>query len=485
MQLSRRELFLAAAAPLAARAGLGQTLPRGKNILVLGAGLAGLSAAYELAKKGYRVTVIEARDRIGGRVKTLSKAFRDGQHVELGGETIGDGYKRFLGYADLFGIKYEVVPSSFATGGTVADLQKRIATSALIGGKLYPSGSVLDANPYNLTPGELGDLPPTQLFRHIAAIGAELRSDPGRLAAYDAMSLAEALRKRGVSDAMIRLMNISLNYNSIETVSMGGILWESRKRASVGTKAIRVTDGNDQVPAALHSAAEKLGVKFVLNAKVSRIEYTNLAAKVVVGSGGTGKEFAADRVIATIPFSVLRDVRFSPELPAQKQRTINELAYTKITKVFIQAKRAGWDERDLGSTVWTDTPCERIFNAAGKRGDEHGIFTIWTDGEGAAEPEKLSNKARIDWGKKNLGSALPFIKNTMEEAETKSWTNDEFVRGAYSHFMVGQLAAIQPHLKTAVGPIHFAGEHTAENAPGMEGALESAERVVKEVSSSV
>ena len=73
------------------------------------------------------------------------------------------------------------------------------------------------------------------------------------------------------------------------------------------------------------------------------------------------------------------------------------------------------------------------------------------------------------------------MKKQIETGATKSWTNDEFVRGAYSHLTVGQLEKLQPNLKTAVGNIHFAGEHTAENAPGMEGALESAERVVSEI----
>ncbi len=96
-------------------------------------------------------------------------------------------------------------------------------------------------------------------------------------------------------------------------------------------------------------------------------------------------------------------------------------------------------------------------------------------------PEKLSDKSRINWGEKEFVKALPFMKNSIETGATKSWTNDEFVRGAYSHFTIRQLKELQPNLKTAVGNIHFAGEHTAEFAPGMEGALESAERVVKEI----
>ena len=479
MKLTRRELVLSTTAGIVSSKAFGQTKP---HIFILGAGLSGLSSALQLARKGFTVTIIEARDRIGGRVLSLRKPFRDGQYVELGGETIGDGYKRFLGYADEFGIKYEAVSAEIGTGGTVADLQKRIATSAVLKGKLYPAGSTLDSNPYNLSATEAAELPPTLLIKHIVSMAAEVRANPAKLAEYDAMSLAAALRKRGVSDEMIRLMNISLNYNSIETVSMGGILWESRRRASVGTKAIRVIGGNDQLPAALYQAVLKAGVKVVLESKVTDISWADARATVTFQNKKRKSEkVVADKIICTIPFSVLRNVRFTPSLPQTKQRAINELSYTHITKVFLQAKRSEWDSRNLGSSVWTDTPCERIFNAAGKKGDERGIFTIWSDGIGATEPEKLSDDKRIVWGKKMFGETLPFMRSGIESGATKSWTNDEFVRGAYSHFTVGQLTALQPHIKTPVGQIYFAGEHTAENAPGMEGALESAERVVAEI----
>jgi monoamine oxidase len=312
-------------------------------------------------------------------------------------------------------------------------------------------------------------------------MAAEVRANPSKLFEFDQISLAEALRKRGVSNEMIRLMNISLNYNDIEMVSVGGILWESRRRSSAGTKAIHINGGNDSVPKALFENSIKSGAKVILNARVKQISQTEKSVKVLFEKSGRVETLEAEKLICTIPFSVLREINFAPNLPEAKAKAIRELAYTRITKVFLQTKRAEWDKQNLGSSIWTDTPCERIFNASGKRGDERGIFTIWTDGSGANLPDKLSDKARINWGKKEFARALPFMKNQIETGATKSWTNDEFVRGAYSHFTVGQLKNLQSHLKTAVGRIHFAGEHTAENTPGMEGALESAERVVGEI----
>ena len=475
MNLSRREFIFSTTAAFFPAKFFAQ---KRQSVIVLGAGLSGLSAAFELARGGFDVVILEARNRIGGRVQTLREPFKDNQSVELGGELIGDGYKRFLNYAKKFDIKYEEVSGATETGGSVTNLNKGIGTSAILKGKIYPIGSNLSANDYNLTDNEL---PPTVLIKNIVAMAGEVRANPSKLFEFDQISLAEALRKRNVSNEMIRLMNISLNYNDIETVSAGGILWESRRRISAGTKAIHIIGGNDLIPQALFENAVKSGARVVLDAKVKQISQTEKTVKVSFVQKGKTISLEADKLICTIPFSVLRDIEFQPALPETKAKAIKELAYTRITKVFLQARRENWDKQNLGSFVWTDTPCERIFNASGKRGDARGIFTLWMDGSGAEIPEKLSDKARINWGKKEFASALPMMKKQIETGATKSWTNDEFVRGAYSHFTVGQLKELQPVLKTSVGNIHFAGEHTAENAPGMEGALESAERVVREI----
>jgi len=482
MKVGRREFLLASGASILARPI--RVLSQAKRrVIIAGAGLSGLSAAYELAKLGFEITIVEGRNRIGGRVRTLREPFRDNQSVELGGELIGDGYKRFLSYAVEFGIGFEELSNQTETGGSVANLQKGIGTSAILNGKLFPVGSILESNPYDLNGDEAKNLPPTLLFKHLSTMAAEVRANPAKISEYDRISLAEALRKRGVSTEMIRLMNISLNYNDIEKVSAGGILWESRRRISAGAKPVKITGGNDSIPRALFENAQKLGVKFIFNAKIKLISRDANSVKVsLTNDKGKTDTLAAEKLICTIPFSVLREVAFTPALPDAKAKAIRELAYTRITKVFLQARRENWDKSNLGSSIWTDTPCERIFNASGKRGERLGIFTIWTDGGGAAVPEKLNDRTRIEWGKKEFVKALPLMENTIETAATKSWTNDEFARGAYSHFTVGQLTNLQPHLKTAVGAIHFAGEHTAENAPGMEGALESAERVIREIS---
>lgn len=479
MKLNRRQFIGTVGIGLFARPIFAQTKTR---VIIAGAGLAGLSAAYELSQRGYKVTVIEGRDRIGGRVFTLKQPFVDGQFVELGGELVGDGYKRMLGYAKKFNVPFEEIPSEFETGGSVTNLQSGIGTTAILKGKLYPIGSNLEPHPYNLQGEEAKMLPPSLLIRHLRLMAREVAGNAEKIAELDKFSLADALRARGASETAIQLMNISLNYNSIETVSAGGVMFEMQRRMSAGTKANRIVGGNFEVPKAIAENAKKKGVKFILQAKIKKISHTPTSVKISFqDKGGKIKTIEADKLVCTIPYSVLREIQFSPSLPESKMKAINELAYTQITKVFMQGSRFEWDSRNIGSSIWTDTPLERIFANAGQRGDVRGIFTVWTEGEGSIAPAKLSDVDRQNWAKTEFEKALPFMKGAVERTQTKSWTNDEFVRGAYSHFTKGQFTALKPHLKTPIGVIHFAGEHTAENAPGMEGALESAERVVAEI----
>lgn len=483
MKITRREFLLTSSGLLLA-SGSRLYAQKRKHIIIAGAGLAGLSAAYELSNKGFDVTIIEGRDRVGGRVFTLRKPFSDGLQVEAGGELIGDGYRRLLGYADKFGIDYEELSEEVETAGSISEVQDGIGTTAYMKGKLYERGSVLKKHPYGLKGDEAKVLPPTLYGTNIRKLYNEIRQNKRSLADFDKISLADAFREKGVSEKAIDLINISLNYNSIGTVSTGGILSDGIKRRTAGMTPIKLIGGNDQIPKALAENSQKNGVKIILLAKIGKISQGKNGVTVLFqDEKGKMQKIMGDELICTIPFSVLKEITFSPKLPAEKSRAINELDYTKNTKVYLQTEFIEWDKRALGSSIWTDTPIERIFSSTGKTGDEKAIFTIWTEGDGSRFLERMSELKRMDYAEQQFVKVLPFMKGSVERTHTLSWSQDEFVRGAYSHLKVGQLNSIQPHIKTSVGNIHFAGEHTAETTPGMEGALESAERVVNEITS--
>jgi monoamine oxidase len=444
---------------------------QGKRVLVAGAGLAGLATAYELALRGYQVTVIEARNRPGGRVFTMREPFDDGLRIELGGETLGNGYKRFLNYCNKFAI---------VTEEAEADAFRPLPL--IMKGQFYASGVAPSPHPYGLAGDEAKFSPPSLLSRHFRVWAEALAKNPARAADFDKLSVADLLRVEGVSEQAIRLMNMSLNYNDIETVSVAGALFDLRRRANGGTKIVRVRDGNSALPEAFVRELLKAGVKINYNTALLAVEHDANGIRAAVRSAnGRRSTISAEHFVSTLPAPPLRRVRFTPALPDAQTIAIRLLPYTRITKIYVQAKRANWDKNGYGSGIWTDTPAERILNVAGKPGQERSLFALWLDGLGTLKADKMPDAARVKWGLQTFKDVLPACAADAEKGATVSWANDRWAGGAYAHFQKNQHAAFFPVLQKPFGVLHFAGEHTAEQNNGMEGALESAERVVREI----
>ena len=481
MVISRRS-FIGTAALFGAAAVTGRAQTKG-SVVVLGAGLSGLSSAYELSKLGYDVTVIEARDRVGGRIKTLKEPFSDGLYTEVGGELIGDGYERFLKYADEFGIEAKELPETAETGGSVSEIQDGIGRNAYMRGKFYRRGDVWPEHPYKLKGDESNVLPPVLYGKYLRLIGRDLRNGKISMDQLDQLSIGAEMRRRGASKKAISLMNIALNYNSIKTASAAGVMSDVEKRRNAGVIPLQLETGNEELPKRMAEAAAKRGVQIELSSVVRAIDQSDstVTVRYVDTKNREPKSITADRIVCTIPFSVLRRITFNPGLPRRKKAAVKSLSYTQVSKVFFQAKYAEWDRRALGSSVWTDTPIERIFSTTGKTGDERALFTVWTDGKGAMKLDGMPEPRRKSFAKKKFLEVLPFMKDQIERVHCLSWDEDPFAEGAYSHLRVNQYKGIYPDIGTSVGRIHFAGEHTAKEKPGMEGALESAERVVKEI----
>jgi monoamine oxidase len=442
------------------------------RVLIAGAGLSGLATAYELTQRGFPVTMIEARNRPGGRVFTMREPFDDGLRVELGGEVLGNGYLRFLNYAAKFGIAVEEESTP-----------PQAALPLLMKGQFYPSGVAPTPHPYTLTGDEAKFSPPSLLNRHFRVWAETLARNPARAAVFDQLSVADLLRVEGVSEAALRLMNISLNYNDIETVSVAGALFDLRRRGNGGTKLVRVRDGNSALPEAFVRELTRAGVKIVYNTALLAVEHNEKGVRAAVrGAHGRRSTITAEHFVSTLPAAPLRRVKFTPALPDAQTVAIRLLPYTRITKIYVQAKRANWDKAGYGGGIWTDTPAERILNVNGKPGQERSLFALWLDGIGTLAADRMPDAARIKWGLKTFAGTLPNCAADVEKGTTVSWANDRWAGGAYAHFQKNQYAAFFPALRLSNGLLHFAGEHTAEQNNGMEGALESAARVVKEIS---
>lgn len=455
--------------PLASCASLQDAGEESVDVLVLGAGLSGLSSALQLEMMGQSVRVIEARDRIGGRVHSLDNF---PMVVEAGGTIVAGDYARFKGWAKQLGVAMEPIRGVDAAFSVAVN-------GSLISAKDWPT------SPANKLPEAVHNSGPWALTGRFLANDKTLTSlgdwTDARHAELDRMSFADLLRKNGADPESLRLMNISPNTNDLETSSA---IWGLREhyRRQVGGRnpatkqleMLRAVGGNSRLVEAMGRA---LKTPVELNSPVESIRDDG---KRVVVRCKNGRTFSAKAVISTLPFTALRNVKIEPRLSGVQAEAIATLPYTAITQYHFAVKSPYWEKDGLPPAIWSDTPFERVF---AYRDDANQVrnIVVWVDGIQAQRFDKQSSQSQVSTVLRELTKARPAMQGALEHVTTVSWGNDRYAGGAYSHFAPGQSTRFAKTMAQPANRLFFAGEHTAIFTAGMEGALESADRVVGEV----
>ena len=477
-RVSRRE-FLAglgtAALPvLAPVARAAETDP----VVVVGAGLSGLAAAFELRAAGLDVRLIEQSSRVGGRIKTVRGHFADDAWVDVGGQTSGGGYGNFFYYSTQFGLEFE--PQSAPTGGPRPDILLHLQ------GRMH-SYANLAANPADW-PVALHEherpLAPLRLLRHYLGpvakeIGPVANVLQPEFLKYDALSLGDFLREAGASDAAIAMIDHTLNYNSVETVSALSALRDTTRilQMQQGGAALNLQNGNSSLPEAF---ARELGDVIELQTALRGIEQQGERLALQIDTRGQQEVLYAERVVLAIPFTALRQIPVAPQLPASRQQIINELPYTQIVQTYLQTRSRFWEGDTPVAMVVSDGPLERVFNASSRMSGDRGLLINWVNGTGAERIRGSDPDEHLESVLREMERAWPGCRDEIEVTLTQNWT-DTYVQGAYAHYAPGQMAAHAADIAKPVGRLHFAGEHTELVAPGMEGALTSGRRAAQEV----
>lgn len=471
---SRRGFLAASTFPLLAPRALVRAAGPDRRVLVVGAGLAGLSAATLLVEKGYEVTVVEARDRPGGRIWTWREPWKDGQWLEAGAPGGPDTARRMAKWCETLGLELAALR---ATAPSELLLHLR--------GETFPARELIERNPYGL-PLELAKVPPNALMaRYVDPVAAKMKDRAAwtrpEWAPYDGKSLATFLREQGAPPGARALMARAPNCNSLESASA---LWAIREAATLRptgvTKQLSVKGGMDRLPQAF---AERLRGRIRYETALVAVKRQGERLTAFVENKGRAQPIETGHLVVAAPFPALLDVEFDPALPEGKARAIRELPYTQISKVYVQTKTRSYERRGLTSLLWTDSPIEQVLVATPADSDKsaRGLLHVWMDGEAATEIDGMAEQKRISYA---LGMLELLLTGSRESAETvrfHSWNLDPWAKGAYCHFAPGQVASLHPHIAPPVGNIHFAGEHTSTVEAGMEGALESGERVAAEI----
>ena len=453
MQLTRRGFVALGGVVLTAQCAPNVLPSQDADVLVLGAGLAGLHAARMLAADGFKVLVLEAASYIGGRMRTL-----DGLpgRPEAGGQQVGQSYARIRSTALDLGLN--IVPPK--PGGS------RDKTMVL-------NGRTFDARDWATAP----DNPFPEAFKRatpdVALFMAAARENPlidqyawREIGSEYDLSAEAFLASKGFDTAAIDLCNIALNANALDSYSMLN-LWRTLTLFTLDTSsgpAEEIEGGSQRLPEAM---AASLGDDSVqLNTPVSAIRSQDNGVEVVAG----GRTYRAPFCVNTLPFPVLSKLALEQNGAAPDLKPIiDAMPYTQIQQVHLELESGPADELPL--MMWTDTPIERVFPVRNQAGETVSL-TCWVNGTGT----RLSTSDE-DW---QALAEQTLLETRGIKAKTRAvvrWDKNQALSGgAYMHWAPGQIAPWAEKITQPSGRLHYAGEHTSYLHTGMEGAMESGER---------
>ena len=457
---------------------------RSQRVIVVGAGLAGLAAAHELGRAGHDVTVIEARSRAGGRVHTIRQPFADDLYAEAGAMFAGGPH--VVRYAEELGIEF-VSPR---TGGQGAFLFH-------VGGERIRLASGPDEEPIDwpveLTGEErsmgLRGMHERYVIGAVPEIGNPLDPawPPEELRKYDDMSFAEYLAGRGASPAaisLIRLDVLDMYGQGFESMSALAFLrdWAARPFMEPGGRGGVIPGGTDRLPDAF---AAQLSGRIRYGTEAVRLEQDEGGVRAVCRRGGRTETLEGDRLVCTLPFSVLRTLEISPALPEDKQRAIDTLPYSTITRVYVQVGRRFWEDDGLNGSAYSDGGVPRVLTHPMGRRTERAVLEAHTGKATGSRLAVMSEDERLAYALEHLEAIHPGTRAHAEGGTSYAWTEDPWARGGYASYAPGMIFEFLPVVARPEGRIHFAGEHTSRLSTSMDGALESGARAAAEVEAAV
>ena len=484
---TRRDLLKTAGAASIGLTVLGRLTPEARaaapKIVIVGAGLAGLTCAYRLQQAGYVADVYEASTRIGGRCWTgragaSDNPFVQGQWYEHGGELIDQGHTRVRALAKEVGLTLDNLLAAEANGtGTLGWFDGRPYTYAemtddikVIWQQLHKDVSAASY--------------PT-LFDSYTQRGFEL----------DHMSITDWIKQfvpGGTSSRLGRLLDVAYNIEYGAEARVQSALNMLYLLAYSGQGQLRifgpsnekyhVRGGNDQIA---YGVAGRLSGQVKTGQELVAIKQTPAGRYELTFQNGLGPTtVTADKAVLALPFSILRSVNFSKAgFEPLKVTAIRELGMGTNAKLHLQFTKRHWVGLGSNGETYADTGYQNTWEVTRAQPGTAGILVDYTGGNVGAGFGTGTTTERATQFLAQIEPVLPGITNQWNgKAVRDFWTDYPWTKGSYSYWKVGQYTKFSGMERKQQGNCHFCGEHTSIDFQGyLNGAVETGERVVSEI----
>ena len=436
----RRREFLKSSSVLAAGAVVAPAMPhiaRKSNVIILGAGLAGLGAAMKLKEMGANYTILEARNRTGGRVFSHLIDPEQQLNIELGAEWIGESHTEMLGLCERFGLEV---------------LDHRFDTALLIDGAYSPAKQWAYSDAYK------------QLEERLAAAKTFSTKQDREV---DGTDWWRYLKRLGLSDRDMEIRELldSTDFGeSIRNVSAYAALSEYAWSSPKNEMDYIVKGGNSRL---IEKMVEDIGEEHI-HTQHKAVEVRQAGGQVTVRCEN-GKSFTADKVICTLPTFAISQIRWEPAFPDAKQEALDALQYCRIMKLSVLFSERFWKEE--GYDLITDTQAHYFFHSTKLQPGKGGALTSYSTGDRAYVISKLNQEQKKQMVAEALRIPFGKVDQYIQKVVSYYWGGDAHTQGAYAIYDSGQWFSLLPALHKRFKHIHFAGEHIAEWQGFMEGAL--------------
>ena len=442
------------------------TIPK---VLVVGAGIAGLTAAYRLRQAGVPVEIIEARNRVGGRIHSLPNVAGTSIAVDLGGEFIDTSHTNLRSLAKELGLQ---------TADLLAADQGLTPETWYFQGRKIPETEIINyfiplAHKIEQDRAAIGNIPVRYNSHNQATV------------TLDNTSIAHYLERAQINPILREMLRIAYTtelgrepeeQSSLNLLFSIGTGTDIFKVYGNSDERYQIIGGNEQVPRLLaQSLANSIEIGTELEAISTRPDGRY---RVSFRSDYRTFERIYERILLTLPFSTLRSCSLKVDLPPVKQLAIAQLGYGTNAKLITAYSKRVWRDRYKSTAAaFTDTGFQNTWEASRYQSGPNGVITDFTGGHHGLSIGKGLPKSQAQILLPQLEQIFPGISSLrLGDAIRAYWPSEKYTRGSYACYLVGQATTIGGAEEETVGNLFFAGEHCSQKAQGyMEGGCETGE----------